>query len=216
MELTFVEELLLLGIDDESGNVRAAGDLAFNMALAGAVLADLVRRRRIASSDDRMWLLDSAPTGEPVLDRFLHDFESVDPDETPQYWVRRVYDGIEAIVDLTLRSLVDKGVLREEEGRYLWLFSQRRYPTVEDKPEREVKHRLFDVIFSDSSPGEDDRTLLALCHAGGVLETILSEHELKQCAERIREVSEGDLVSAAAVDIVAEVNRQLELSGPVV
>jgi hypothetical protein len=61
-----------------------------------------------------------------------------------------------------LERLVDKGILRIEDKRILWVFAVRRYPLLDDREIREVRARLRDLIDSDAIPDPEDAVLIAL------------------------------------------------------
>ncbi len=69
--LTLAESLVLLALDDEQGTVGWFSDDALNLGLAGALLADLALRERIAVAGRTVTTRDSTPVGEPLLDETL-------------------------------------------------------------------------------------------------------------------------------------------------
>ena len=83
------EEVLLLALRDEEGTI-APGTM-YQYAIGGAVLAELMLQSRIGVDESgRKTLakvLDSTPTGAPLLDEFLtkmRDSKSM-PHENPRY-----------------------------------------------------------------------------------------------------------------------------------
>jgi hypothetical protein len=87
-----------------------------------------------------------------------------------------------------LERLVQGGILRIENRRYLWFFSRRAYPQQTGREEREAKARLESVIHGDDLPAPRDTLLLGLAEASGVLSSILSPEEMRDTANRIAEV----------------------------
>ena len=70
-QLTFVEEIALLALDDASGKRLPMPTLGFSYALAGAALCDLFHLGRIDTDPAALTVLSTAPTGDPILDEVL-------------------------------------------------------------------------------------------------------------------------------------------------
>ena len=68
VNLTFLEELLLLCLDDETGLLRPAFAPWLDTAGAGALLMDLALKDRVDTDPKRLDVVDKTPTGEPLLD----------------------------------------------------------------------------------------------------------------------------------------------------
>ena len=71
VNLTFLEELLLLCLDDETGLLRPAFAPWLDTAGAGALLMDLALKNRIDTDPKRLVVVDRTATGEPLLDEAL-------------------------------------------------------------------------------------------------------------------------------------------------
>src|ERR1700722_20630473 len=92
--LTILEEFLLLALDDETGDFYTLARSTFDCASAGAVLMDLMLRRRIDNDLKNIFVTDAAPTGNPVLDPVLQTM-AVAPVLTPNpitAWLRELAD----------------------------------------------------------------------------------------------------------------------------
>lgn len=73
--MTVGADLVLLAVDEHRGPFKPTHRLS--VALAGAELVDLARARRIeASTDTRVSVTDTRPTGDPVLDATLRALSS--------------------------------------------------------------------------------------------------------------------------------------------
>ena len=69
--LTFYEEIMVLLLHDENGTFLPVSEHTLNRALTGAVLMDLAFANRIDTDPERLVVIDSAPTGDALLDRTL-------------------------------------------------------------------------------------------------------------------------------------------------
>ena len=73
MKLRFVEEIILLLLEDEGGRFVRIPSWSMNYALAGAVLMDLAMEDRIDTDLESLVLIDSTPVGDSLLDPTLAD-----------------------------------------------------------------------------------------------------------------------------------------------
>jgi hypothetical protein len=197
MPLTMPEELILLMLDDRSGRLNEMAGPASGYAIAGAILAELALHNRIDTDTQRLFVTNPAPTGDDILDPVLARIAAdpgpgPDEDDAPhgsRWWIETLGRESDSFRDQIFARLVGRGILREEQGRFLWIFPERRYPVISDKEEREVKARLTGVIFNDDIPEPRDSLLIGLCRAAGLLPLILAEDALESAEPRIEQVT---------------------------
>ena len=129
--LTFAEEILLLRLDGE-GEFLPVSESAMECVLVGAVLMDLSFARRVDTEPGRLMVIDSAPTGNAMLDRVLGRVADlgVGGARRDTKAVVEMLSGSEAgaIREQALSSLVERGILERVDERLLWVFRSRRYP----------------------------------------------------------------------------------------
>ena len=118
----------------------------------------------------------------------------------------------DAIRTASLDRLIEKGILRREDDRFLWVFRSRRYPMIDGKLEREAKLRIVGILFSDEIPGPRDIVMISLVDACGLFKHILSEREHKRARDRIRQVRKMDLIGQAVTNAVREIEASLALA----
>lgn len=207
--LTCAEELLLLAHDEKSGQFANLQDLLMNTALAGAALMDLALLNRVDTDLRALVVLDRAPTGEKVLDFALNAIGTL-PAKTKTIdaldVLRKQGDEIEQLV---IARLIERGILKEQEGRFLWVFETRRYPLIDGKELREVKRRIADLLLSDEIPDPRDIVIIALAQSCGLLGRVFSESELRSAQDRIDQIAKMDLIGQAMTDMMVELNAAL-------
>ena len=211
MPLTMPEELLLLMLDDETGRLTDRAAPAGDYALVGAMLAELALEERIDTAPPRLRVKSPAPMGDTVLDGVLTRIQAEPEPQDSRWWIETLAQDAEQYRTAYFDRLVQRGILKAEEGRFLWLFSERRYPVISDKEEREVKARLMAVIFEDGEPEARDALLIGLSRAAGLFPLMLAPAELERAQPRIEAVSRHEAlnqtVSDAVRDIFTEVAR---------
>jgi hypothetical protein len=216
MALSMPEELLLLMLDDESGRLQERAAPAGDYAVAGAVLAELALAGRIDTDPQRLWVTDAAPTGDALLDRVLAQLAAEAAPRDSRHWIETLGADADAFRETLFERLVAKGVLRRVEGRFLWVFPERRYPAVSGREEREVKARLLGVLFNDEIPEPRDSLLIGLCRAAGLFSLILTGQELDRVQPRIDQVADLEELNRSLSAAVREIYAQIARYAPMV
>ncbi|MDF2097420.1 GOLPH3/VPS74 family protein [Aquibaculum arenosum] len=208
--LTIAEEFLLLSHDEQSGRMLYASQPITQIALVGAVLMDLAMHDRIDNDLEKLMLVDATPLGEPALDHVLGRIaEEKDQERSVRDWIDRLAPEAETIRELSLKRLIDRGILREEEGRFLWVFATRRYPLIDNKEQTEVKLRIAQILMTDDIPDARDVAILNLADACGLLHEVFSSHELSRLEERIEQLTRLDLIGQAVNATIEELRAAL-------
>jgi golgi phosphoprotein 3 len=202
--LGFVEEIVLLQLD-ERGRLIELPLSAADVVLAGAALMELALRNKVDTDVNRFFIVDREPTGDEILDDALGALVDSGSDVTTSAAIERITLNARHYRDIALKRLIEKGVLREEEGRFLWVFHTRRYPVIDDTEQREVRARLRQLILTDEIPDPRDVVLLCLIDACGLLGLVLSLDEIASRRTRIEQLTRLDLIGQAMTKAVGEI-----------
>ena len=200
--LTFAEEILLLFLDDETGKFENMYYEEFKYALAGAVLMDLALRSKIDTDLEKLKVVDSTPTGEDILDVFLSAIAGSEEEKNTFYWVLEIAKSGAEIRDKALESLVQRGILRVEEKKILWVGGGGGYPTVDDSQEKEVRRRITDLLSSEDIPSPHDVVLVSLADTFDLFPQIVGEYQAKKLAPRIEQISKLDLIGQSVSHVL--------------
>ena len=203
--LGFVEEIVLLQLDDTRGSLAELPQSAADVVLAGAAVMDLALLNRVDSDLERLVVADRRPTGDDILDEVLGQLAAAGTELTARAAIELVTLNSRKYQDRALKRLVEKGILREEGGRFLWVFNTRRYPVVDDREQREVKARLRQLVLSDEIPDPRDVVLLCLIDACNLLGLVLSADEIAATKARVEQLSRLDLIGQAVTKAVSEI-----------
>lgn len=211
-ELSIIEEILLLELDDASGRFSSIPDLSRNYAISGAVLMDLALRDRIDSDLEGLMVVDTTPTGDDILDPVLSELAKSPEKQAARHWINEFALDAQRIRERALTRLVGRGVLKEEAGKFLWIFGTRRYPAIDGKEMKEVKLRILGVLLNDDIPDPRDIVLICLADAYKLFDSILSQKELDRAADRIALVRKMDLVGQAVTRAVKDIKAAIAQS----
>lgn len=206
--LTFVEEIVLLSLDDATGALLPVPPLALGYALAGALISDLALLNRIDTDPQQLVVLNPEPTGDSLLDPPLATI-AAEPNRQPvSFWLSMFSDQRRFIEPAALDRLVARGILHREEKKILWVFGVRRYPTVDNQERTEVRTRLGALILGEELPDPRDAILIGLLTACQLIDRIFPGPEFAARSARIAALARMDLVGrevAASIDTITRI-----------
>ena len=208
--LRFSEEMVLLVLDSTSGRFADVPTLWFRYALAAGVLMDLALEGRIDTDPEKLVVIDSSPLGDDLLDPYLARIVRSSRPRDSHYWIEDTLKFASVIQERSLQRLVERGMLRQEDSRFLWVIQTRRYPVTDNRPVREVKRRITEVLFSAGIPDVRDIVLITLAHVCGIFEGLLSDRELKSAAGRIEQIRKMELICRDVVKVTDRRIREIK------
>lgn len=196
--LSLQQEILLLATEDDRGTFSSG---MFLYSAGGAMVSELLLQQRIAANDDKkqtVAVIDESPTGDPLLDELLQLIRDSKKHQGLQHWVSKAAN----IKDLKHRiatQLCDLGILKQDERKILWLFTQKVYPELDGSWEDTIRQRMAEVMFDPKSRA-DARTsvLIALASHAGLLTSNFAKEEIRQHRKRIKQLAKGDFLAAGA------------------
>ncbi|HEX6441071.1 MAG TPA: GPP34 family phosphoprotein [Stellaceae bacterium] len=207
--LGFVEEIVLLLLDDE-GQVAELPVSATHIVIAGAALMELALRNRIDTDVKTLTVVDRARTGDDILDDALEHLDGLGGELNIPAALYGIAVRSEGYRQKALKRLVEHRVLRDEDGRFLWVSPSRQYPIIDDREQREVRERLRQILLTDEIPDPRDVVLLCLVESSHLLPHVLSPEELAGVARRIEQLTRLDLIGQAVHRAVADIRSTVK------
>jgi hypothetical protein len=181
--------------------------------LAGAILLELAITGRLDVQDERLVVLESILTGDPLLDRALEQIVTDGTTRKPAHWMREFAKNSRRDV---LGSLVAAGVLDSKHVRVLGVFPRTRYPApqgVEPVAETEARQRMVTAI---TTPGDDMSTrtaaLCSLVAATGLERKVFPDLDRKLVEARLAEIGQGTWAAAAVKRAIKEIQTVVMVS----
>ncbi len=210
MSLRFAEEILLLALDHKTGKLHPLPERALDLAVAGALLMELAFDNRVDTDQKNLMVVDRSPGEDPLLAQVLASL----PADVDQFSISQalanVSDHSHQWKQALFQSLVERGILRQEEHRFLFVLKERRYPAVDDKEEREVMARIREIILTkDAIPDPRDVVIICLMDACDLSTVVFSDQELEQCRGRIKDVSKMDFIGQALAQAIRDIQEAI-------
>jgi hypothetical protein len=207
--LTLADEIVVLMLDDTVGEINPDCIAVAGVAIAGGIVMELALLGRVDSDLKALFVVDKTPVGDDLLDMVLAEIAAQPEQQSSAWWIDQLSKRHGDLVERVLARLVTAGILREEERRFLWVFSRRAYPQVSGREEREAKGRLMAVLFNDEVPDPRDTLLLGLAKSTDVLSSMLTDEELDKAAERIDEVASLEEIGRSVGLVSAQVREAM-------
>jgi hypothetical protein len=199
------EELLLLSLRDKEGTFASSGVLDY--AIGGALLSELLLLKKIEIDESKkkkkmIDLVDTGPTGHPVLDECIDKLKNAKRRANLMTWVTR-FARFKKLKHRVAEQLCHGGIVRETEDKVMLFFSRRIYPEINPGPENELVERMRKGIFTETN-NIDPRTaiIIALASHVDLLKHHFDKKELKSRKKRIKEIGEGHLTAKAAQEAI--------------
>ena len=174
--LTVPEELLLLGLDDEKGGIISSASMSILHGLAGALIFELHLAEKIALRGKDVTVVDNEPVDDDILDLGLRHMRDSQKDRSIDYWINKFTSKSVNLLQRILDRLIDKGILKQEEHRVLWVFPVQRYPTDDPRSELDVRKRIRSVVLHGKRPDLRTVLLLSLVKACNLIPELFKTH----------------------------------------
>ncbi len=212
--LSFAEEILLLALDEERGAIKDFEYMALERALIGAVLMELTFLNRLDADMQTLHVINPAPTGHQVLDQVLTHLAQTTRDLPIRDALRMLSGHASQIRQDALAHLLERGILKQEQNRILWVFAGKRYPVANNQEVKEVKTRLRELIGSGQIPDPRDAVLISLIQSCDLWSEIFTPAEIAAHRERILNLAKLDFIGQSLAQSIRDIGFEIMTPGP--
>ncbi|MBB2924538.1 GPP34 family phosphoprotein [Cellulomonas cellasea] len=208
--MILAEDVLLLLTDDVTGK-PVVDTTRLDLALAGAVLLDLATAGRVDVSGPgepvkpgRVVVRDPRPTGDGVLDEGLRRISAKGPRKPASV----VPELAKKLRPELLARLVERGVLRLQEGKVLGIFPTSAWPAVDPAYEDGLRRGLHDVLVVGRTPTPREAALVSMLQGVDQVPRVLGDVGVpkRELRQRAKAVAHGGFADAAVKGAVEAVN----------
>lgn len=210
--LTIPEEFYLLTINEKNGLPLKYDAKTFNITLAAAILVELSFGKRIDSDFENIIPDSPDTTGNTVLDIAIQAIHKEKKIREISFWILKFTEQANDFRDLIINSLVNKGVLKLENKKILWVFNATKYPLQDKEEQNEVRLRLKNLLKNYGEvPDLRDVALLSLLYYGGMLDCVFTEIELKRYKIHLKHFARMDAIGKAIGKALEEITLSYKL-----
>ncbi len=190
--LNMAEKFILLSLQNESGKTFSRATYLKRYGLSAALLYELISRKKIEVQEKKLFTIDESSTGDAILDRAFQEIKNA---KTINKWIYGFTRFKANIRKEILYNLIDNGIVREDEKRYLGFIPFKRYPVLNDKEKRIAEQQVRAVLLDGKN--EDSSlifmsSIIVACKAQGL---ILSKSEIKTISDKLKLIAKGKYYS---------------------
>jgi hypothetical protein len=209
--LTLFEELFLLSIDDENGSPLPSITDNLGFGLSGSLIAELALRGKASVGEThRLELVDSAPTGDKILDEVLEQIQSSNQPRKVTYWIKHFSDEPKKLRKSLVERLETNEVVKQEENRLSWVIPYADSQDSNAPAKFVIKSRLRQSVLVDEDLDVHDLALLGLVKACSLLNLIFTKDERKLARRRIYEIMVGKMLGNPSIQAIQEIEAAVE------
>ncbi|MRG86148.1 GOLPH3/VPS74 family protein [Salinibacillus xinjiangensis] len=204
--LSTMEELLLIAIDDETGQMNASESIHFG--LAGAIIMELTSKGCLDYQKGKLVFLDQTDAGDKLLNEslaFLREKHNNGKLRNLKYWVEKLGNEIhrKKLHLSYIDRLIDKGIIKQEETKFLFFFTKDVYPSLKTGKENAIRAKVKEAVLDDSQEvDEQTMVLIGLLKACSLAKTIFSKDEYKIANKKINEMMKNNPHGKAVSDTI--------------
>ncbi|PIB35459.1 hypothetical protein BFP72_08670 [Reichenbachiella sp. 5M10] len=191
MKLSLAEGLMLIALDDEEGRLLAAAEHSIDHGLLAIVILELSLIKRVSFDNGKIIIKDTTGTGNKVLDSVLKALGG--GGDTVSATIKKLAGGFEHIQDDVIELLVQRGILKVESTKLLWIPVSERMDNANYAFEQEIRDTLKAVVQKGKKPTPAIVILMSMIHNCGILEEVFSDRdELIDAVKSAKDIASTD------------------------
>lgn len=191
LDLTTADELMLLAIEPKTGRIAARPPHSLPLALAGAMLMELIHDQHIAVVDDKV--VAGEDTGQPWRDAILARIRRMPIPQGVGYWVVAIGAPQFRAQDRVAWRLIERGLVSLDVRPVLGgVFSSMHYIVAQPGVRDAIRARVASAMATDESVDAQTVCLIAMAAASGILHRLIAGGQRTVARRRLLAVLQAD------------------------
>ncbi|GAB4242402.1 MAG: hypothetical protein Tsb0034_19820 [Ekhidna sp.] len=182
MKLSIAEGFYLIALDDEEGRILAAAEKTVVPGVISACILELFLLKKIALVNGNVKVLDTIGTGNGILDNVLKKLKS---GESVVEQVKSMSGKFKDIQEDLNALLVQRGILKKEETKLLWIPLSDRMDNANYAFEQEIRNNLKAIVFKNAKPSPSFTVLFCLIDFCNILNEVFRDRDELIDAEKV-------------------------------
>ncbi len=182
MKLSIAEGYYLIALDDEEGRVLAVTEKTVVPGVISACILELYLLKKITINGGVVNVIDTIGTGNGILDNILKKLKSgvsiLDQVEQLSIKFKNIEEDLNTL-------LVQRGILKKEETKLLWIPLSERMDNANYGFEQEIRDTLKAIVFKSSKPSASFTILFCLINFTHILNEVFKESDELEDAEKV-------------------------------
>jgi len=204
--LILAEELFILALDPDKGNIPGSLAAQLQYGLSGALLAELALMGKICVDDKKkLELLDDSLCDDDLLNRTLTKIVQSDRLRKMTHWVKLFSGNSKKTYKELGERLVEKGILQKEPRKYLWVIPSEAFPEKDASAKYFIKNNLRAVVLTGKKPDPYALALLSLVRACNMLDSVFTKDELKMARKLVDKKIQDLTIGKEVAETIQEI-----------
>ena len=182
MKLSIAEGFYLIALDDEEGRILAAAEKTVVPGVISACILELFIQKKITLSGGVVKVVDTIDTGNGILDNVLKRLKSGEPIVDQ---VKTVSSKFKDIQEDLNALLAQRGILKKEETKLLWIPLSDRMDNANYAFEQEIRNHLKAIVFKNAKPSASFTVLYSLIDYCNILDEVFKDRDELIDAEKV-------------------------------
>lgn len=204
MKLSIAEGFYLIALDDEEGRILAAAEKTVVPGVITACILELYLLKKIKLEGGNISVVDTIGTGNGILDNVLKKLQTgpsiADQIKTLSGKFKDIQEDLNAL-------LVQRGILKKEETKLLWIPLSDRMDNANYAFEQEIRNNLKAIVFKSAKPSPAFTILYSLIDYCSILGEVFRDKDELIDAEKVGK----EIIDRADIDEdLANALRQLK------
>lgn len=205
MKISIAEGLYLIALDDEEGRLLAAAEKTIVPGMISAALLELALQNKLKLQDNVINVLDSSGTGNRILDNILKKTNSgqglLQNIEALSHQFKDIQDDINEL-------LIQRGILRKEATKLMWIPLSERMDNANYAFEKEIRSSLYNIVFKSVKPTASFVILMSLIYDCGILSEVFSDKdELVDAVKVAKDIVDSPVISSEVSHALKELKK---------
>lgn len=194
MKLSIAEGFYLIALDDEEGRILAAAEKTVVPGVISACILELYLLNKIKLDGGNISVTDTIGTGNGILDNVLKKLQTgpslIDQIKALSNKFKDVQEDLNAL-------LVQRGILKKEETKLLWIPLSDRMDNANYAFEQEIRNNLKAIVFKSAKPSAAFTILYSIIDDCNLLSEVFRDKDELIDAEKVgKEIVERSGVDA--------------------
>jgi hypothetical protein len=182
MKLSIAEGFYLIALDDEEGRILAAAEKTVVPGVIAACILELYLLKKIKLSGGNISVVDTIGTGNGILDNVLKKLQTgpaiLDQIKTLSGKFKDIQEDLNAL-------LAQRGILKKEETKLLWIPLSDRMDNANYAFEQEIRNNLKAIVFKSAKPSPAFTILFSLIDDCNILSEVFRDKDELIDAEKV-------------------------------
>ena len=194
MKLSIAEGFYLIALDDEEGRILAAAEKTIVPGVISACILELYLLNKIKLDGGNISVTDTIGTGNGILDNILKKLQT-GPSLIDQ--IKALSNKFKDIQEDLNALLVQRGILKKEETKLLWIPLSDRMDNTNYAFEQEIRNNLKAIVFKSAKPSAAFTILYSIIDDCNLLSEVFKDKDELIDAEKVgKEIVERSGVDA--------------------